>query len=265
MMGARLFKTVSCLLIIVLLLASCKQKPDEGVYHTLVSLHEGYTAVERGEIGFLMEASFADDESGEAGVLYFIQGNACYDREAQTAWQKYTATLLASTYNSEEYYADGVKKHIEGGEAYDLETAPEEFFDAFPYCRVPLAELSAVESLTASETDGGMLYTLVASAGQKELVEEIWKTDLYALAGIRVPDREKESYGDVTYTYSVKEGQVQSLSVKLTVSLYETAAYTPGYTPDEESLRLDLTLQAKVTLKQTGEGVNVPVYVEESS
>lgn len=263
MMGARLVKTVSCLLTVVLLLASCKTKPDEGVYHTLVSLHESYSSVERGEIGFLMEASFADDESGEAGVLYFIQGNASYDRGAQTAWQKYTATLLASTYNSEEYYADGVKKHLESGEVYDLETSPEEFFDAFPYCRVPLPGFDAVSALTVEETDGGMLYTLVASAGQKELVEEIWKTDLYSLAGIRVPDREKEHYGDVTYTYSVKNGQVQSLAVKLTVSLYETAAYTPGYTPDEADLRLDLTLNAKVTLKQTGEGVTVPVYVEE--
>lgn len=258
-------KIASCLIVAMLLLTACQQKPDEGVYHTLVSLHETYASITRGEIGFLMEASFSDDESGEAGVLYFIQGNACYDKEQELAWQKYSATLLASTYSSEEYYADGVKKHIESGEVYDLETKPEEFFDAYPYCKVPMPAFEAVKALTTEETDGGKLYTMVATHGQKALVEEIWKTDLYALAGIRVPDREKESYGDVTYTFSVKNGEVQSVTVKLTVSLYETAAYTPGYTPNEEDLRLDLNLTAKVTLKQAGEQVAVPVYQEEQS
>ncbi len=258
-------KIASCMIAAMLLLTACQQKPDEGVYHTLVSLHESYNEMQRGEIGFLMEASFADDDTGEAGVLYFIQGNACFDRASETAWQKYTATLLASTYSSEEYYADGVKKHIENGETYDLESSPEEFFNAFPYCRLPLPGLDAVKALTAEETDGGILYTLVANAGQKELVEEVWKTDLYALAGIRVPDRDKEAYGDVTYTFSVKDGRVRSLSVKLTVSLFETAAYTPGYTPDQEDLRLDLTLTAKVTVKNTGDGVAIPEYREEQT
>ena len=94
-------KIASCMIAAMLLLTACQQKPDEGVYHTLVSLHESYNEMQRGEIGFLMEASFADDDTGEAGVLYFIQGNACFDRASETAWQKYTATLLASTYSSE--------------------------------------------------------------------------------------------------------------------------------------------------------------------
>ncbi len=258
-------KITSCLIVAMLLLTSCQQKPDEGVYNTLVSLHEQYSAVERGEIGFLMEASFSDDDSGEVGVLYFIQGNACYDRADEIAWQKYSATLLASTYNSEEYYADGVKKHIESGEVYDFETPPEEFFDAYPYCYVPMPSFEAVKELTVLETNGGFLYTLVANAGQKELIEEIWKTDLYTLAGIRVPDRDKEAYGDVVYTYVVQNGEVQSVTVKLNVSLYETAAYTPGYTPNENELRLDLNLTAKVTVKQTGDGVTIPAYQEEQS
>lgn len=257
-----LVKPLVLLLIAMLLLTSCQTKPDEGVYNTLVSLHEGYEAVERGKIGFLMEATFGDDETGEAGVLYFIQGEAAYDQQTETAWQKYTATLLASTYNSEEYYADGVKKHIESGEVYDIETEPEAFFDAFPYCDIPMPAFAAVKSLSVEETYDGVLYTLVANQGQKALVEEIWKTDLYTLAGIRVPDREKESYGDVTYTYSVKNGEVTSVTVKLMVTLYETAPYTPGYTPDDEDLRLELSLTAKVTLKQKGDGVTVPVYEE---
>ena len=130
---------------------------------------------------------------------------------------------------------------------------------------VPLFRSNTITALAAEETDGGLLYILVAEAGQKELVEEVWKTDLYTLAGIRVPDRDKESYGDVTYTFSVKDGKVQSISVKLTVSLFETAAYTPGYTPDTEDLRLDLTLTAKVTVKNTGETVTVPAYLEEQT
>jgi hypothetical protein len=129
-------------------------------------------------------------------------------------------------------------------------------------CHKRVAKEFTRKLLSVEETHDGVLYTLVANQGQKTLVEEIWKTDLYSLAGIRVPDREKESYGDVTYTYSVKNGEVTSVTVKLTVTLFETAPYTPGYTPDEEDLRLELSLTAKVTLKQSGDGVTVPVYEE---
>ena len=170
--------------------------------------------------------------------------------------------MAVLTYNSEEYYADGVKKHIEEGEVYDFEAKPEEFFDAFPYCNIPVPGFDGVKSLSVEETYDGILYTLVATQGQKTLVEEIWKTDLYTLAGIRVPDREKEAYGDVTYIYSVKDEVVTSVTVKFTVTLFETAPYTPGYTPDDADLRLELSLTAKVTLKQSGDGVTVPVYGE---
>lgn len=256
-------RTGLLLLSFVLLLCACSEKPDEADYGQLAGLHADYAAQTRAEVGFMMEASFRDPDTGQAGVLYYISGEARYDGTAQIAWQKFTATLLAATSNAEEYYADGIKKHVENGTVYDLATAPEELFGAFPYHTVPLPAFSGVKSLTVEESDGGMLYTLTASSGQKQLVEEIWRLDLYALAGIRLPDREKETYGDAVYTFSVADGRIRSLFVKLTVSLYETAGYTPGYTPKEEDYRLDLTLNAQISLRAEGEAVEIPVWEEQ--
>ncbi len=251
------------LLSFLLLLCSCSGQVDEASYERLAEWHAGYAALMRAEVGFMMEAAFRDPDTGQSGVLYYISGEACYDAASQLAWQKFTATLLAATSNAEEYYADGIKRHVEDGSVYVIETSPEALFGAFPYHTVPLPAVSELKSLSEEESDGGMLYTLVSSVGQKQLVEDIWQLDLYALAGIAVPDREKEAYGDVTYTYSVSDGRIRTLFVSLTVSLYETAGYTPGYTPKEEDYRLDLTLRAQISLRAEGEAVEIPAYQEE--
>ena len=250
------------LLAATMLFASCSAKPDEEMYQSLVSRHEAYACEKRAEIGFMMEASFRDDDSGKAGVLYYMNGEARYDSASETAWQSFTATLLAATYKAEEYYADGKKTHIESGEVLELEMSADDFFGAFPYRTVPLPAFSEVIALTEERNGDATLYTLTASSGQKELIEEVWKLNLYELAGITVPNTEKESYGDVTYTFSVKDGKVQSLMVKLAVSVYETPGYTLGYTPKDEDYRLDLTVTAQISVRNTGETVEIPVYSE---
>lgn len=247
---------------VLLLTGACSEKPDAAMYETVSQLHAGYAELSRAHLGFMMEASFRDEDSGEAGVLYYISGDAKYDIAADTAWQSFTATLLAATYKAEEYYADDRVMHIEGEEVFELQTPSAEFFGAYPYQPVPLPAFSSVKTLTEESSGDATMYTVVAAEGQKQLVEEVWKLDLYQLAGIVVPNRDKESYGDVTYTFSVKDGKVQALYVKLTVSIYETPGYTPGYTPKDEDYRLDLTVSAQITLRETGDAVEIPVYNE---
>lgn len=244
------------------LLASCGTKPDAETYELLSGLQAELESRTRAELGFWMEASFRDPETGESGVLYSLDGETCYDTDSQIAWQRFTATRLGATATGEAYYENGVKTHIEGGQATQIPTEPEAMFGMFPYRMAQLPALSEVKSLQTEGNDKGTLYTLVTATGQKQLLEEIWGLDLYALAGISVPDREKESYGDVTYTWSVtnESGNVQTLYAELTVSLFEKAGYTPGYTGGDDGERLDLTIRMRLSFRGAGEDVEIPVY-----
>lgn len=258
--GAKLH--ILCLLLAAgVLLGACAAKPDEGVYGELLNAHTAFMETDRAQLGFMLEATFRDEDSGETGTLYYMQGNAKYDKQADLAWQKFTATLLAATYNAEEYYASGKKTHIESGETFELDALHQTFFGAFPYCKATIPAFADVKTLTVDSNGTAKLYTLTASVGQKELLE-LWQLDLYTLAGVVVPNRDKESFGDVTYLFSVKDGEISSLTVKLTASIYETPAYTPGYTPDDEDYRLDLSLTAQISVEAAGDAVEIPVYSE---
>ena len=256
------------LMAFAILLCGCEASPEElygEPYEDVRLLHQAYTALTRGEMDFLMEATFRDPETGETGVLYFLQGSGRYDKDAEIAWQSFDASLLGASYRTEEYFAEGDKVHIEGNDVYHLPTEAEDFFRAFPYCTMPLPELGSLKSMEQNPSGGGTLYKMVATAGQQQLVEEIWKLDLYGLVGIANPDKEKESYEDMTYTVLVKDGEVRSILIELSVSIYKKAAYTPGYTPtDDKGNRLDLKIRAKVELKGQGVSVDIPVYEETS-
>lgn len=253
---------ILCLMLAAgVLLGACAAKPDQGVYGELCDAYNAFAQTGREHLGFMLEATFRDEDSGETGTLYYMQGDAKYDKDADLAWQKFTATLLAATYNAEEYYQNGKKMHIESGETYELDAPNQTFFGAFPYCKATLPAFADLQTLTVESNGDAALYTLTASVGQKELLE-LWQLDLYTLAGVVVPNREKETFGDVTYTFSVKDGKVSSLTVKLTASIYETPAYTPGFTPDDENYRLDLHLTAQISVKASGDAVEIPTYSE---
>lgn len=244
----------------VLLLCACAEKPDAEAYDTLSALQGRLAAVTRGSLGFRMEASFRDPDTGESGVLYYLDGETRYDTSEGAAWQRFTMTRLGATVNAEEFYENGVRTHVENGQETLLQTEPEVLFGSFPYRLTPLPALADLKSLRTEENGSGTLYTLVSSTGQKQLIEEIWGLDLYALAEIAVPDPEKEAYGDVTYTWSVSDEGIRTIFVKLTVSLFEKAGYTPGYTAKDDAGRLELTIQAQVSFREAGDSVEIPAY-----
>lgn len=251
---------IALLLALTCLFGACGAKPDTGVYETLSDLQAQAEGQTRGELGFWMEATFRDPDSGEGGVLYSLSGETRYDTSSRIAWQRFTVTRLGATATGEEYYEDGVKTHIEGGQVTLLPTVPEDMFGVFPYRLPPLPAFSELKSTKTEENGSGTLYTLVTATGQKRLIEEIWGLDLYALAGIPVPDRDRETYGDVTYTWSTADGGVGTLYVQLTVSLFEKAGYTPGYTAEDDAGRLDLTIQTRITFREAGDAVEIPAY-----
>lgn len=248
-----------CLLLCLLLASSCAAKPNAELYGAVASAYEASAWQDRAAIGFMMEASFRDPEDGQTGVLYYIKGDAKYDRVESLAWQSYTVTRLAKTETAVEWYRDGAWWNAgTDDEATHLRSASAaEVFQAFPYGRLPLPELSQVKELRAESNATGMLYTLVTAEGQKDLLDR-WQLDLYALAGITVPDREKERCGDVTYTLSVSDGQLRSVMIRMEISLFASQGYTPGYTPGDRENRLDLTLVSQITFQQAGDAVEIP-------
>ncbi|MBQ3003253.1 MAG: hypothetical protein IJD82_05940, partial [Clostridia bacterium] len=163
--GAKLH--ILCLMLAAgVLLGACAAKPDEGVYGELLNAHTAFMETDRAQLGFMLEATFRDEDSGETGTLYYMQGNAKYDKQADLAWQKFTATLLAATYNAEEYYASGKKTHIESGETFELDAPHQTFFGAFPYCKSTIPAFADVKTLTVDSNGTAKLYTLTASVGQ---------------------------------------------------------------------------------------------------
>ncbi len=237
----------------------CASAKDRDAYEALLHVHAVYAEQTRADVSFMMEATFRDASGSKNGVLYYINGNAVYDTQAQLARQQFTATLLGATQNATETYCDGVKVHTEGDEVLEWKTEPEEWFGAFPYHAVPLPSFDGIDRLTVEETGPyGLLYTVVCKTGQKQLIEDVWKLDFYTLAGIRVPDREKEAFGEVTYSFSVVNGELRSLRVTLPLELYEQAGYTPGYSKSEEDNCLHLSLYAQIVFNATGEAVKLP-------
>lgn len=250
----------AALLASLLLLCACAEKPDAEAYDTLSALQADLAAQTRASLGFRMEASFRDPDTGKSGVLYYLDGETRYDMSAGIAWQRFTMTRLGATVNAEEFYENGVRTHVENGQETLIQTEPDALFGSFPYRRTPLPAFADLKSLQTEKNSSGMLYTLTSSTGQKQLIEEIWGLDLYALAGIAVPDPEKESYGNVIYTWSVSGEDIRTIFVKLTVSLYEKAGYTPGYTAKDDAGRLELTIQAQVSFREAGSAVEIPAY-----
>lgn len=243
----------------------CSSKEREN-YDALQNAYAVYEQQSRADVAFMMEATFRDASGTKNGVLYYVGGNAVYDTVLQAARQQFTATVLGDTHNAVETYRNGVKTHIEGDEVLRWEAQPEELFGAFPYQTVPLPSFDGIERLTAEQTGADtLLYTVVCKTGQKQLIEDIWKLDFYTLAGIRMPDREKEAFGEATYSFSVVNGVLRSLRVTLPLDLYEQAGYTPGYSRPAEESCLHLTLQVQLSFRATGDAVTLPEDWEDAA
>ncbi len=260
MRGAFRFASRLFALTLAAAVCGCSAGLDEQAYEELAGIYENAGAVTRGALEFSMEASFRDLEIGESGVLYAIDGEARYDTAQQIAWQRFRMTRLGATADAEEFYRNGVKTHVEKQETTTTPTEPETLFGVFPYRLPPLPALSSLAELDREENGTGLLWTTVCGTGQKELLEDVWGLDLYALAGISLPDREKESYGDVTCTWITEGDSLRSVYVRLTVTLYEQSGYTPGYGGGNDNGRLDLTVQARLSVTETGEAVEIPAY-----
>lgn len=251
------------LAVCALLCCGCENasSPDPETYGMLSDLVSAVGSEQRFCTDFLMETTFLDPSTGKSHVLYFLDGRASCDREEKRAFQDFKATVLGASYHGCEYLSENGRVRLQDGQTTPFVQEVGQALTAFPYSAVTLPPIDSVRSLVSSDTPDGS-YTLVWSEGQKELIEDVWQVDLYSMARIVLPDRTKEKFGDVTCILAVKDGALASVTWTLSATIYETPAYTPGYTPKDEDSRLDLSIRVKLTFVSFGNDVEIPVYEE---
>lgn len=228
-------------LALCLSLSSCG--PDLTGFGDLRDAVRTFSEDPRREADFQAEAVFRDPESGEGSVLYSISGHMSCDASEPRAEQSYTATYLAKTLRGEDLFLNGEKIHTEDGETVRSEADTEAVLSSFPFS-VPLLPAEAdVQTFERASNLRGVLYTVTAPADAGTL-EALCGWDWYGMAGIRLPDRDRESFGPLTCRYTLSGGKLVSFSAECTFRIYAAAGYTPGYSdPEANGLELSLRLQ----------------------
>lgn len=256
------FRIASLLLAVcALLLCGCGERNavDPETYAVLSGLVSAVDAEQRFCTDFLMETTFSDPSTGKSSILYFLDGRASCDRTEKKAFQDYKVTVLGASIHAHEYLSESRRVHEVDGNATLLDAEIDESLSAFPYSRISLPPIETLRSLVSPDTPDGS-YTLVWAEGQKQLIEDTWKLNLYSIARVVVPDETKEQFGEVTCVLTVKGGKLSSMTWTLTATIYEDPGYTPGYTAKDEDCRLDLSIRVKQTFVSFGEDVEIPVY-----
>ncbi|MBP5230708.1 MAG: hypothetical protein ILO68_03175, partial [Clostridia bacterium] len=174
-------------LALCLSLSSCG--PDLTGFGELRDAVRTFSEDPRREADFQAEAVFRDPESGEGSVLYSISGHMSCDASEPRAEQSYTATYLAKTLRGEDLFLNGEKIHTEDGETVRSE--------------------ADVQTFERASNLRGVLYTVTAPADAGTL-EALCGWDWYGMAGIRLPDRDRESFGPLTCRYTPSGGKLVS-------------------------------------------------------
>lgn len=251
----RVLSVCIMLLLLVSVLPSCGTGISEEELQGLSAAVDRLGQHENAALSFHMEAVFSDVSGKDTGVLYSSSGTASYDRNAGNAWQTYSSSLLAQTFQGTDYISADRKVHLEGDDIYTIDEDFTAEFDKYPYYRIQLPK--ELLSLSVDETLYGKLYTLEAP-GDDEALQHLFGLDVYALAGITNPDYDMEEYGKLTCRYSVRDNEIQTVSMEMHMTVYEKGAYRPGYS-DRSDNRLDLNLQLSISYTEF-DTVSVPIY-----
>lgn len=205
---------------------------------------------------FQAEASFRDPFGETGSVLYSVSGSVSCDAAAGWGYQSYAGALLASTFKGEDWFGDGICLHRENGTTTRSERETDPVLRGFPFQMIPLPEESEVKTASSAANLTGTLYTFMED-GSSEKLEALCGWDWYAMAGISVPDRSRESFGPLTWRISVRDGKTVSCAAECTFLIYEEAGYTPGRS-DGTGKGLELTFHVQWTEIRSGADVPDP-------
>jgi len=197
---------------------------------------------------------------GKEESLFFTQGTASYRKGAPVAMSGRMTQIQKGVGSSANmYYKAGAYYRDSGESKYYLIMDRDAFLKQFICTDVLLFAEGEVTSAHTATTGAGTKYTLSLGADTAAL-NGIFGDTLFNNCGLRKARRDKVVYDKVQYTYVVStEGKLVSFAVNASATLYDTPAYYPNYSVDEESLKHSFDISFELTVKATGNSVVIEV------
>ena len=145
------------------------------------------------------------------------------DYEKNTLSAEMTRTVLASAAKVELEYDGTTCTTIIDGEEHTGVMSPEALFDSLLYARPAVPdEGSRISAVKCKNPDSNALFSLLGD-------------DIYSIAYINVPRKDKMYCEDAVFTYRIKDGAISDYSLAFTAHLYDTPPYVPGNDVDESA------------------------------
>jgi len=209
---------------------------------------ENTNANKRYSASFITEITF----DNETATLLYQQGSYSIDRDAQKLYAEYVRTYLGSSDKVAEMVQDGYLYISDSNGKFKVNRP--DYLGYLQYAEALNFDEKDVSGLKKSKNSSGTLYAFKVKSGYDEQLKKLLGDDIYSLAKIIKPQKNKTRFGEIEceYTFTQDEnGQTVLVSrqIVFTVALYDTPAYTPGYTPPETDYMLDLKVRIKVTYK----------------
>ena len=132
------------------------------------------------------------------------------------------------------------------GEEHTGEMSPEALFDSLLYARPAVPDEGSKISASLS-ADG--LYTVKCKNPDSNALFSLLGDDIYSIAYINVPRKDKMYCEDAVFTYRIKDGAISDYSLAFTAHLFDTPPYVPGKDVDESGYELELFVEFNVSYR----------------
>jgi len=243
------------LLCFALLLSSCNALHYDSI-EQYVNATNGLTKY---SANFFIQVGFAD---GSVSLLY-LNGSYDVDKQSGVLYRDGSETYLGDSWHETEFFENGCLYNAEGDDKYAVTCTLDDVLAQTIYRMLPQIDSENAYKISEASNAGGRLFSFGAK-NMQEYEFEIVGDNIYALAALNVPQKDKTQYTDLKceYTVSDKFGteMVTAWQIQYGMSLYDTPPYIPGKAVNEEDYRLDINVRIKVVINSVGEDVVLPEY-----
>ena len=124
--------------------------------------------------------------------------------------------------------------------------SPEALFDSLIYARPSVPDEGSKISASLS-ADG--LYTVKCKSPDSNALFSLLGDDIYSVAYINVPQKDKMYCEDAVFTYRISDGVISDYSLSFTAHLLDTPPYVPGKGVDDSDYELELFVEFNVSYR----------------
>jgi len=224
------------------------------------------TAVENTNAKQRYQAKYVVDMKFPGAILTFEQGSYSIDRQQKKLYLNGVKSYLGTSKKLIEMYSEGyVYTDLDGAKS-KAEIVPEKFFNYLYYAQAFDFKYEDIKKLSVDTNSSGTLYTFTVESGYDKQLLALMGDDVYSLARITKPQTEKTRFSEIKCEYTVtdnKNGEpiLAGSQIAFTMFLYDTPAYTPGYTPPENDYMLELSVRLNVSYTAFGDEVSIEAPV----